>query len=59
MDQADLEHEADMDRTVAKIKKQSFLISTAFKDLLNIKNHLSDNKLRLNLLNRDLVARKA
>jgi hypothetical protein len=29
-------------------------MSSAFKDLLNGKNHLPDNKLRLNLLNRQV-----
>jgi tetracycline 7-halogenase / FADH2 O2-dependent halogenase len=55
MDQVNPEDEADVDRTVAEIKKQFEhfpWMSTAFKDLLNGKNHLPDNKLRLNLLNR-------
>jgi FADH2 O2-dependent halogenase len=55
MDQVNPEDEADVDRTVAEIKKmfeQFPWISSAFKDLLNGKNHLPDNKLRFNLLNR-------
>lgn len=55
MDQVNPEDEADVDRTVAEIKKQFERfpwMSSAFKDLLNGKNHLPDNKLRLNLLNR-------
>ena len=55
MDQVNPEDEADVDRTVAEIKKQFERfpwMSTAFRDLLNGKNHLPDNKLRLNLLNR-------
>jgi FADH2 O2-dependent halogenase len=55
MDQVNPEDEADVDRTVAEIKKlfeQFPWMSSAFKDLLNGKNHLPDNKLRLNLLNR-------
>jgi FADH2 O2-dependent halogenase len=55
MDQVNPEDEADVDRTVAEIKKlfeQFPWMSSAFKDLLNGKNHLPDNKLRINLLNR-------
>lgn len=55
MDQVNPEDEADVDRTVAEIKKQFARfpwMSSAFKDLLNGKNHLPDNKIRLNLLNR-------
>jgi FADH2 O2-dependent halogenase len=55
MDQVNPEDEADVDRTVAEIKKlfeQFPWMSSAFKDLLNGKNHLPDNKLRFNLLNR-------
>jgi FADH2 O2-dependent halogenase len=55
MDQVNPEDETDVDRTVAEIKNlfgQFPWIPTAFKDLLNGKNHLPDNKLRLNLLNR-------
>jgi tetracycline 7-halogenase / FADH2 O2-dependent halogenase len=55
MDQVNPEDEADVDHTVAEIKKQFERfpwMSSAFKDLLDGKNHLPDNKLRLNLLNR-------
>jgi len=55
MDAVNPDDEADVDRTVAEIKTQFARfpwMSTAFKDLLNGKNHLPDNKLRLNLLNR-------
>jgi FADH2 O2-dependent halogenase len=55
MDQVNPEDEADVDRTVSEIKKlfeQFPWMSSAFKDLLNGKNHLPDNKIRLNLLNR-------
>ncbi|MEW6403385.1 MAG: tryptophan 7-halogenase, partial [Chloroflexota bacterium] len=55
MDQVNPEDEADVDRTIGEIKNQFARfpwMSTAFKDLLNGKNHLPDNKLRLNLLNR-------
>ncbi|MCI0554101.1 MAG: NAD(P)/FAD-dependent oxidoreductase, partial [Anaerolineae bacterium] len=55
MDQVNPEDEADVDRTVAEIKNlfgQFPWMSSAFKDLLNGKNYLPDNKLRLNLLNR-------
>ena len=55
MDQVNAEDEADVDRTVAEIKKlfgQFPWMPSAFEDLLNGKNHLPDNKLRLNLLNR-------
>lgn len=57
MDQVDSEDEADVDRTVAGIKAQFARfpwMSSAFKDLLNGKNHLPDNKLRFNLLNRQV-----
>ena len=55
IDQVNPEDEADVNRTVAEIKKQFARfpwMSTAFQDLLNGKNHLPDNKLRFNLLNR-------
>jgi len=55
MDQVNPEDEADVDRIVTEIKQlfeQFPWMSSAFKDLLNGKNHLPDNKLRLNLLNR-------
>lgn len=55
MDQVNPEDEADVDRTVAEIKnlfEQFPWMPSAFKDLLHGKNHLPDNKLRLNLLNR-------
>jgi FADH2 O2-dependent halogenase len=55
MDQVNPDDEADVDCTVAEIKKQFERfpwMSSAFKDLLNGKNHLPDNKLRINLLNR-------
>jgi tetracycline 7-halogenase / FADH2 O2-dependent halogenase len=54
IDKVDPADDADVDRTVAEIKAlfDSFpWLSTAFRDLLNGKNHLPDNKLRLNLLN--------
>ncbi len=57
MDAVNPEEEADVDRTVAEIKAQFARfpwMSSAFKDLLNGKNHLPDNKLRLNLLNRQV-----
>ncbi len=56
MDRVDPDDEADVDRTVAAIKTilKSFpWLSSAFHDLLDGKNHLPDNKLRLNLLNRN------
>lgn len=55
IDQVNPEDEADVDRTVAEIKKQFERfpwMSSAFKDLLKGKNHLPDNKIRFNLLNR-------
>ena len=55
MDAVNPDDEADVDRAVADIKSQFVRfpwMSTAFKDLLHGKNHLPDNKLRLNLLNR-------
>ncbi len=57
MDAVHPEDEADVDRTVAEIKAQFARfpwMSSAFKDLLNGKNHLPDHKLRLNLLNRQV-----
>ncbi|MCK7481081.1 MAG: hypothetical protein M0C28_30675 [Candidatus Moduliflexus flocculans] len=57
MDAVNPEDEADVDRTVAEIKAQFARfpwMSSAFKDLLNGKNHLPDNKIRLNLLNRQV-----
>ena len=47
--------EAEVDRTVAAIKAEFARfpwLPSPFHDLLNGKNHLPDNKLRLNLLNR-------
>lgn len=55
IDNVDPADEAAVDRTVVEIKAlfDSFpWLSSAFHDLLNGKNHLPDNKLRLNLLNR-------
>ena len=55
MDAVDPGDEADVDRTVAAIKAEFARfpwLSSAFQDLLNGKNHLPNNKLRLNLLNR-------
>jgi FADH2 O2-dependent halogenase len=57
MDAVNPDDEADVDRVVAEIKAQFARfpwMSSAFKDLLNGKNHLPDNKLRLNLLNRQV-----
>ncbi len=57
MDAVNPEDEADVDRTVAEIKAQFDRfpwMSTAFKDLLDGKNHLPDNKFRLNLFNRQV-----
>jgi FADH2 O2-dependent halogenase len=54
IDQVDPDDEADVDRTVAEIRALfgSFKwLSSAFRDLLNGKNHLPNNKLRVNLLN--------
>jgi FADH2 O2-dependent halogenase len=54
IDQVDPADEADVDRTVAEIK-QIFAgfpwMPSAFRDLLNGKHFLPDNKLRPNLLN--------
>ncbi len=55
MDKVNPDDEADVDRTVAEIRAlfdQFPWMSSAFKDLLNGKNYLPDNKLRLNLLHR-------
>jgi FADH2 O2-dependent halogenase len=55
IDAVDPEDEAAVDRTVAEIKALFAAfpwLSSAFQDLLDGKNHLPDNKLRLNLLNR-------
>jgi len=55
IDQVNPEDEADVDRTVAEIRKQFERfpwLPLAFKNLLAGKNHLPDNKLRPNLLNR-------
>jgi tetracycline 7-halogenase / FADH2 O2-dependent halogenase len=55
MDSVNPEDEADVNRTVTEIRRQFERfpwMSTAFKDLLDGKNHLPDNKLRLDLLNR-------
>lgn len=57
MDAVNPEDEADVNRTVAEIKAQFARfpwMSSAFKDLLDGKNHLPDNKIRLNLLNRQV-----
>ena len=57
IDAVDPDDEADVDRTVAEIKAQFARfpwMSTAFKDLLDGKNHLPDNKFRLNLFNRQV-----
>ena len=57
MDAVNPEDEADVDRVVSEIKAQFARfpwMSSAFKDLLDGKNHLPDNKLRLNLLNRQV-----
>jgi len=54
IDAVNPEDEADVDRTVEEVKAHFDRfpwMSSAFKDLLNGKNHLPDNKLRLNLLN--------
>jgi FADH2 O2-dependent halogenase len=54
IDKVDPDDEADVDRTVAEIKAlfSSFKwLSSAFRDLLDGKNHLPNNKLRVNLLN--------
>jgi FADH2 O2-dependent halogenase len=55
IDQVDPDNEAEVESTAAQIKLvlESFpWLSSAFHDLLNGKNHLPDNKLRLNLLDR-------
>jgi tetracycline 7-halogenase / FADH2 O2-dependent halogenase len=55
MNQVDPENEADVDKTVAEIKSlfdQFPWMPTTIRALLDGKNHLPDNKLRLNLLNR-------
>ena len=55
MDRVDPEDEADVDHTVAEIKRlfDGFpWMPTTIRALLDGKNHLPDNKLRLNLLNR-------
>jgi len=55
LDRVNPDDEADVDRTVAEIRAlydQFPWLPSAFRDLLNGKNHLPDNKLRLNLLNR-------
>jgi FADH2 O2-dependent halogenase len=54
IDQVNPDDEADVDRTVAEIRTLfgSFKwLSSAFRDLLDGKNHLPNNKLRVNLLN--------
>ncbi|MCB9124691.1 MAG: NAD(P)/FAD-dependent oxidoreductase [Caldilinea sp.] len=54
IEQVDPENEADVDSTVAQIRLlfASFpWLSSAFRDLLAGKNHLPNNKLRVNLLN--------
>ncbi len=54
IDQVDPDDEADVDRTVAQIRTlyDSFRwLPSTFRDLLNGKNHLPNNKLRVNLLN--------
>ncbi|MBE0681564.1 MAG: tryptophan 7-halogenase [Anaerolineales bacterium] len=55
MDKVNPEDEADVDRTVAEIRRlfDGFpWMPTTIRVLLDGKNHLPDNKLRLNLLNR-------
>jgi FADH2 O2-dependent halogenase len=55
MDKVNPEDEADVDRTVAEIRRlfDGFpWMPTTIRALLHGKNHLPDNKLRLNLLNR-------
>jgi FADH2 O2-dependent halogenase len=57
MDAVNPEDEEDVDRVVSEIKAQFARfpwMPSAFKDLLAGKNHLPDNKLRLNLLNRQV-----
>lgn len=56
IDAVDPDDEADVDHTVEQVKALLFSfpwLSTAFQDLLNGKTHLPNNKLRLNLLDRD------
>jgi len=55
MDLVNPDDDADVDHTVAEMKNlfaQFPWMPTAIRDLLHGKNHLPDNKLRLNLLNR-------
>ena len=55
MDRVNPDDEADVDRTVAEVKNlfaQFPWMPTAIRDLLDGKNHLPDNKRRLNLFNR-------
>ena len=55
IEQVDPDDEADVDRTVALIRAlfgNFKWLSSAFRDLLAGKNHLPNNKLRVNLLNR-------
>jgi FADH2 O2-dependent halogenase len=55
IEQVDPDDEADVARTVALIRAlfgQFPWLSSAFRDLLAGKNHLPNNKLRVNLLNR-------
>ncbi|MFZ5820184.1 MAG: NAD(P)/FAD-dependent oxidoreductase [Chloroflexota bacterium] len=55
MDTVDPDNEADVDRTVAEIRRlfDGFpWMPTTIRALLHGKNHLPDNKLRLNLLDR-------
>ncbi|MFO7634964.1 MAG: NAD(P)/FAD-dependent oxidoreductase, partial [Caldilinea sp.] len=54
IDQVDPENEADVDSTVAQIKLLFGAfpwLSSSFRDLLAGKNHLPNNKLRVNLFN--------
>ncbi len=54
IDRVDPDDEVDVDRTVAEIRAlfDGFpWLSSAFRDLLKGKNHLPNNKLRVNLLN--------
>jgi FADH2 O2-dependent halogenase len=55
IEQVDPDDEADVERTVALIRAlfgNFKWLSSAFRDLLAGKNHLPNNKLRVNLLNR-------
>ena len=55
IDQVNPDDEADVEHTAAQIRELfgSFKwLSSAFRDLLDGKNHLPNNKLRVNLLNR-------